>query len=242
MEETFSDIENLQFYVDDLIMYADTIEEHNNALLNVLKRAQECNVRFNREKSQILRTEVSFLGMILSDKGIKPDPIKVMAITELKCINDKKELERFLGMTNYLSIYIYNYSTITSPLRELLKKDILFTWVPSHQSSFNKIKELLTNAPTLKLFDSNKDIVVSVDCSSEGVGACLLQERQPVAYASKALTEYQKGYAQVEREMFAIVFGCIKFHKYILGKHVLVETDHSALEILFKKTTILSSC
>ncbi|XP_063388061.1 uncharacterized protein K02A2.6-like isoform X1 [Cydia fagiglandana] len=235
MEETFSDIDNVQFYVDDLIIYASTVEEHNKVLLNVLKRAQECNVKFNREKSQVLCREISFLGMIVSDQGVKPDPIKVMAISELKCIHDKKELERFLGMTNYLSKFINNYSTITSPLRELLKKDILFKWLPSHENAFNKLKEALTNAPTLKLFDSNKDVVVSVDCSSEGVGACLLQDRQPIAYASKALTECQKGYAQVEREMFAIVFGCIKFHKYILGKHTLVETDHSALEILFKK-------
>jgi hypothetical protein len=235
MEEAFGDIENVQFYVDDLIIYANTVEEHNNVLLKVLKRAQECNVKFNREKSQVLSNEISFLGMIVSDKGVIPDSKKVTAISELKQICDKKELERFLGMTNYLSKFIENYSSITTSLRELLRKDIIFQWLPSHETAFQKLKEALINAPTLKLFDSNKDIVVSVDSSSEGVGACLLQDRQPVAYASKALTECQKGYAQVEREMFAIVFGCVKFHKYILGKRVLVETDHSALEILFKK-------
>lgn len=235
MEEAFKDLEGVKFYVDDLIIYAKSVEEHNEILLNVLKTAEIHNVRFNKEKSEFLKTELKYLGVIVGGTGIKPDPEKVKAVTDIKSIKDKKDLERFLGVTNYLSKFIPDYSTLTAPLRDLLRKDCIFQWELPQESAFIRLKDALVNSPILQIYNVNKDIVMSVDCSSEGVGACLLQEGKPVAYASKALTDCQKEYAQVEREMYAIVFGCVKFHKYILGKRVTVESDHSALETLFKK-------
>lgn len=235
MEDAFKDIQGIKFYVDDLIIYAKTTEEHNSILLEVLKRAKIHNVKFNKEKSEFLKTEIKFLGLIVNGTGIKPDPEKVKAITDIKNIKDKKDLERFLGVTNYLSKFIPNYSTKTAPLRELLKKDCLFQWDQPQENAFNCLKNDLVNSPVLQIYNVNKNIIMSVDCSSEGVGACLLQDGNPIAYASKALTDCQKEYAQVEREMYAIVFGCNKFHKYILGKKVIVESDHSALETLFKR-------
>lgn len=235
MEMAFKNIKGVQFYVDDLILYSNTIEEHMKLLKQVLEIADIHNIKFNKEKSEFLTTEVKFLGLIINQHGIKPDPEKVNAITMIETIKDKKDLQRFLGMTNYLSKFIPHYSTITAPLRELLKNDILFQWNLSHDKAFNQLKQCLTESPLLQIFNVNKDIVMSVDCSSEGVGACLLQDQKPIAYASKALSNCQKSYAQVEKEMFAIVFGCHKFHKYILGKQITVESDHSALQILFKK-------
>ncbi len=93
----------------------------------------------------------------------------------------------------------------------------------------------------LKYFDFNKDVMLSVDASAEGLGAVLLQEGQPVAFGSRSLTECQKRYAQIEKELLAIVYGCEKFHQYVYGKTVQVETDHKPLETVFKKAPKSSS-
>ena len=103
------------------------------------------------------------------------------------------------------------------------------------QKAYEELINSITQAPVLKYFDVSADVTVSVDASSEGLGACLLQGMQPVAYASRALNSAERNYAQIEKEMLAIVFGTNKFHQYIYGKQVLVETDHKPLESLFKK-------
>lgn len=98
------------------------------------------------------------------------------------------------------------------------------------------MKNLLENAPTLKFFDVQKPVTLSVDASSEGIGAVILQDKKPVAYGSRALTDAQKNYAQIEKELLAIVYGCEKFHQYVYGKEVEVESDHKPLESIFKKS------
>lgn len=98
------------------------------------------------------------------------------------------------------------------------------------------MKNLLTNAPTLEFFDVQKPVTLSVDASSEGIGAVILQDKKTVAYGSRALTDAQKRYAQIEKELLAIVYGCEKFHQYIYGKELEVESDHKPLESIFKKS------
>lgn len=148
---------------------------------------------------------------------------------------DRKELERFLGVTNYLSKFIPNYSTITTPLRELLRKDVVFRWDQPQDIAFRKLKGILVSPPVLCYFDPKKAVTLSVDSSSTGLGAVLLCDSNPVAYASRSLTPSQVNYSQIEKEMLAIAFGCTRFHQYIFSKKITVETDHKPLVSLFKK-------
>lgn len=111
----------------------------------------------------------------------------------------------------------------------------MWHWDQAHWKSFEELKRLVTNAPTLKFFDVTKPVMLSVDASSEGIGAVILQEGTPVAYASRALTDCQRRYAQIEKELLAIVYGCEKFHQYVYGKEIVVESDHKPLESIFKK-------
>ena len=130
-------------------------------------------------------------------------------------------------MVTYLVKFISNHSQVAAPLRLLLEKDIEWHWTAQQTESFETLKKLISNAPVLKYCDPEKQAVLSVDASSKGVGAVLFQENQPVAYASKSLTACQENYAQIEKEMLAIVFGCTKFHDYIYGlPDVDAETDH----------------
>ena len=127
-------------------------------------------------------------------------------------------------------------SQAAAPLRTLLEKDVEWHWEENQTKSFENLKGLVTRAPVLTYFNPDKPVRISVDASSKGMGAVLLQENHPIAYVSKALTNTQRNYAQIEKEMLAIVFGCTKFHVYIFGiPNVEIETDHKSLETILKK-------
>ena len=119
---------------------------------------------------------------------------------------------------------------VSAPLRQLMEKTVQKHWNANHQQSFETLKTLITHAPVLKYYNVNEPLVLSVDASSEGLGAVLLQNNQPVAYASKPLNKTQQKYAQIEKELLAILYGCARFHQYVYGRTVTVETDHKLLE------------
>ena len=148
----------------------------------------------------------------------------------------KEALQCFLGMLTYLAKFIPNLSQIAAPLRALLEKDAEWQWHPEHLQSFSMLKHLASSAPVLAYFNPNQPVKLSVDASSKGLGAVLLQNDHPIAYASRALTDTQQRYTQIEKEMLAVVFGCTKFHDYIYGMpNVEVESDHKPLEAILRK-------
>ena len=230
MSEIFSGIEGVEVIVDDLLIWGENQQQHDERL------RQEKNLKLNKEMSQIALDEISYIGQVLSKEGLKPDPQKVRAITEMNRPQNKEELQRFLGMVTYVAKFIPNFSQISTPLRQLLEKETDWYWTEIQEESFNSLKTLVTQSPVLRYFDVGKPVKISVDASSGGLGAVLLQNDQPVAYASKALSRSQINYAQIEKEMLAVVFGCTRFHDYIHGlKEIQVETDHKPLESILKK-------
>ena len=128
----------------------------------------------------------------------------------------------------------------TEPLQAILKKDNSFTWDENLSTSFQKIKSLLEKAllKPLRYYDRNKPVTLQCDISLKGLGACIIQEGQPIAFASKSLTETETHYAIIKRELLAIVFGCQKFHTYLYGRTFIVETDHKPLEMISMKNLI----
>lgn len=141
-------------------------------------------------------------------------------------------------MITYVNRFIPKLSEVNYPLRMLTKKDSVWNWDANADATFKRLKHILTNAPVLKFFDKNKPVVLSVDASQHGLGAVLLQDNLPIAYASKRLNDTERNYAQIEKEALAIAFACHKFHQYISGKSgIIVESDHRPLETIFKKTT-----
>ena len=159
--------------------------------------------------------------------GIKLDPKKTEAVINMPCPENRDELQRFLGMLNYLCKFIPNLSYIASPLQTLLEMNVEWNWQPEQAKDLLSLKELITTAPVLKNFNPSRLTDLSVDASSKGLGAVLLQDNHPIAYVSRVLTSYQQNYAQIEKEMLAVAFGCTMFHEYIFGKPTIeVETDH----------------
>lgn len=235
VSQIFEKIDGVQSFQDDILIWGETEKQLTERVNAVLDKAQTNGFKFNINKCKFNVKEINFLGHKISSDGISVDENKIKAIIDLPIPKDKKELARILGMFNYVSKFIENFSEISQPLRALLKKDVEFTWNKYLNEVFNKLKKIITQAPVLSYFDQSKPILLSVDASSTGLGACLLQDNKPVCYASKALTETQINYAQIEKELLGIVFGCTRFHQYIFSKNVTVETDHKPLIAIFKK-------
>ena len=236
MENIVEDLEGVEVIVDDLLIWAATKEEHDRRLHAVLQRARERGLRLNPDKSQMCMSSVTYVGHKLTKDGLIPDKKKVEAVQKMNYPESKEELQRYLGIMTYLAKFIPNLSQTAAPLRLLLEKDVMWHWGDQQSAAFDSLKSAIISEPVLAYFDVNKEVTLSVDASSKGLGAVVMQDSRPVAYASRAMTKSEMNYAQIEKEMLAISFGCERFHDYLYGqKEVHVESDHKPLEIIFQK-------
>ena len=137
---------------------------------------------------------------------------------------------------NYLAKSVPHLSNIIQPLRRLIDKDTEWSWLHTHQQAVDEMKKALTMTPALSYYDVMKPVVIQCDASDSGLGAVMLQNGLPVAYSSRALTSAETNYAQIEKELLAIVFACEKFVQYIYDRdNVHVQSDHKPLEVIFKR-------
>ena len=239
MHQFLEDFEGVSVYMDDIVVWGSTEAEHDERLEKTLERLTEVGLVLNVDKCYFRQAELPYLGEVVTQDGVKPDPEKVQAVTDMPTPTNATELQRVLGMVTYLGRYIPNLSARTAPLRSLLGKDIEWQWNAEQEAAWIGIKEALTKHPVLQYYDESKAIKVSSDASKDGIGAVLLQETKgewmPVAYASRSMTTAEKNYAQIEKEQLSVVFACERFHSYIYGRRVLVETDHKPLISISKK-------
>ena len=230
MSELFEDIEGVKSIVDDLLIWGKDDAEHDARLKQVLYRAREVNLKFNSKKCQIRQEEAPYVGHVLSKEGLKPDPENIRAVQEMQPPENTKELKSFHGF-QYLTKFMPNMASESAPLRELLEKQVAWHWDQEQETSFQKLKQMVSSTPVLGYYDPSKPLTISVDASSKGLGAVLFQDEKPLAYASRALTPaQQQHYAQIEKETLAIVYGVQKFHQFTYGRPTEVESDHKPLQ------------
>ncbi|XP_061710675.1 uncharacterized protein K02A2.6-like [Cydia pomonella] len=236
VRQILEDLEGVESFVDDIIVWGRTLEEHDARLKSLLDRSREVGIKFNKQKCEFRVQKITYLGHTFSHEGMRVDSEKVKAIEKMPSPHDRASLERFLGMVNYLSKFIPNYSEVASPLRALLKKDTEWCWQPEHEAAAGQLRALVSGAPVLALYAPRAPVLVSVDASQHALGAVILQAGRPVEFASATLTDAQTRYAQIEKELLAIVFGLERFHQYVYAHgDVTIETDHKPLEALFSK-------
>ncbi len=221
--------------VDDILVWGSTVAEHDENLLKVLHRIREINLKLKWDKCKFKVKEVRYVGHLLTEDGLKPDPEKIRAITEMQIPSNVKDLQRFLGMVCYLSKFVSRLSELALPLQHILHADTAWTWDSIHQRASDNLKTAISSAHALQFYDVHKPVTLSCDSSFGGLGAACLHDGLPVAYASRSLTKAEQSYAQIEKELLAVTFACNKFHDYIIGKQVIVETDHKPLQTIMKK-------
>jgi Reverse transcriptase (RNA-dependent DNA polymerase). len=231
----FQGINDVIIYFDDILIASDSVENHLITLHKIFERALNLNLKFNKDKFQFMKPQIKYLGHMFNSEGCRPDPDRVGAVQALKPPTNRKELQSVLGLFNYMRDFIPNMSDLISPLRILLKKDVVWHWTNAQQDALDKLKNVVSTAPVLKNFDSNLPVVIQCDSSQLAVGSCLLQNGQPIAFASHSLSESEQKYPQIEKELLSIVYSCRKFHNYIWGNKVLIQTDHLPLVSIFKK-------
>ena len=188
MEQILECCEGAIGIADDVIIHGKDDEDHDRNLHRFMRIAREHGLVFNGDKCEVKKDSVTFFGTVYDADGAHPDPKKVDAVHQMPSPETPSRLQQFLGMVTYLSPFIPSLSTHTAPLRELLKKDSEFIWNTSYQEAFDRIKELVCKDTTLRYSDIRKPVTIQVDTSGKGLGAALLQEGHPVAFASKALT------------------------------------------------------
>ena len=233
--QLFGDIRNVHIIADDMLVVGDTEQEHDEALIAVLQRAKENDIKFNMSKLQFKRNEVVYCGTKLAADGIQADSSKVEAILKMPDPENKRDIQRLLGMVNYLSPFIPNKAQVTEPLRILMKEGAVWSWNKAQSDALRAIKSILSSKIMLTYYDETKPVVIQADASHSGLGACLLQNGQPISYASKSLTETEQRWAQIEKELLAIVFATQRFHHFIYGVDVIVHSDHKPLESIQRK-------
>jgi transposase InsO family protein len=178
-----------------------------------------------------------YLGHVITDKGVQPNPDKVKAVTDFPAPRNTKEMKSFLGLVGYYRRFIEGFSKVTKPLTSLLKKDAAFHWSSEQELAFNYLKEKLTTAPLLQYPDFSQTFVVTTDASSTALGAVLSQgpigKDLPIAYASRTMNKHELNYSVTEKELLAIVFAVKCFRPYLFGNRFLIVTDHRPLTWLF---------
>ena len=242
MREHVEGLKGVEVIADDFVVvgFGNTPTEwqadHDRNVRAFLDRCRERNLKLNKKKARLRQQEVPFIGHILTPEGLKPDPHKVEAIVGMPDPTDVQSLRRFLGMVNYLAKFLPRLSEETEVLRKLTEKDAEWCWLQSHADAVTRVKEMIVSAPVLAYYDVKKPVVIQCDASQSGLGAALLQEARPVAFSSRVMTQTEQNYAQIEKELLAIVYACEKFDQYIFGRsNVIVQSDHKPLETIFKK-------
>lgn len=224
-------------FIDDVIIFGSSKEEHDERLRKLKKRLEDFNVTLNQDKCVFGVRKIDFLGHELSSDGIKPKQDKVQAIKQFRPPQTAEETRSFLGLVNYVGKFIPNLATITEPLRRLTRKEVQFSWGKEQEQAFQSLKEQMTKETSLGYYNVNDRTQIVADASPVGLGAVLLQfkgsDPRVISYASRSLTKTEQKYAQTEKEALALVYAMERFHYYIFGREVELVTDHKALEVIF---------
>ena len=196
-----------------------------------MKKCQQKGMKLNRAKLEYKCTEVPFHGHVLTAEGLKPDPQKVKAITEILRPEKPDDVSRLNGMVNYLSRFLPNLSDVMKPLRDLTHQDVEWCWSDAQEQSWNEVKSVIASALALAYYKPGELLEAQCDGSQAGLGSALMQGGHPIAYACRALTETESRYTQ----MLAIIFAVEKFNDYTFGNKTIVFSDQKPLEAILKK-------
>ena len=235
METCFSDLNlhGLYIYIDDMIIYASSFQEHLAMLEKVFNRLRECGLKLAPKKCELVKTEVDFLGFVVSDEGVKTDPKKVKVVQDWPEPRTVKEVESFMGLASYYRRFVENFAKVAKPLNELRSGS--WCWGKRQKDAFQQLKDLLCSAPILAYADFSLPFELHIDASGTGLGVVLCQNQDSqmkvIAYASRSLSKNERRYPAHKREFLALKWAVTeKLKDYLWGApHFIVKTDNNPL-------------
>ncbi len=224
-------------YLDDILVFSKTPEEHMVHLRATLEKLRQHRYYARLEKCEFNKSELKYLGFIVGQGCVKPDPAKVRAVADWPELQTPQHVRQFLGLTNYFRRFIQGYGRLAMPLNALLQQPNTkkgkpappagpMPWGPVQREAFQGLKDALVSAPVLALPDPSKPFDVIADASDFAVGSVLLQDNKPVAFESRRLTDTERRYHTGDKELLGIVYALRKFRPYVLGRRFTVYTDH----------------
>ncbi|XP_033739239.1 uncharacterized protein LOC117326590 [Pecten maximus] len=228
-------MKKIESFIDDILIYTKTWEEHLDILRELFVRLRNANITARPTKCALGFQSLECLGHMIGEQHLQPNPDKVKAILDAKIPETKKQVRSFIGLAGFYRKFVPNFATIAVPLTDLTKKGQpnKVIWNEPQDLAFNTLKKILSTGPVLKLPDLNAEFILRTDASDYGVGAILLQEEDgvlhPVAYMSRKLKGGELAYSVIEKECLAVVWGICKFQKYLYGRQFILETDHQPL-------------
>ena len=239
MDETLSGLDGILAYFDDILIMGPTMEEHDKALRKALNRLEERGFKLKRAKCKFAMEELKFLGFLINRKGIRADPERTRAISNMPAPTNVSEVHSFLGMINHYGKFIPHLHQLKRPFEELTRKDQDWNWNQQHEPSMSEIKKIMLSPLLLEHYDPTKKLVVAADACQTGIGGVLIQRdlngyEHAVYHISQSLTETQKNYSQIEKEALALVTAVERFHKFVWGRHFILQTDHKPLVALLQ--------
>lgn len=230
-------LEGCAVYLDDIVVYSDTWEQHISRIRALLERLAEAKLTVNLAKCEFARATVTYLGKVVGMGKVRPVGAKVIAIDTFPDPQTKRELMRFLGMAGYYRSFCPNFSSVVAPLTDLLQARAKFVWTPKCENAFENVKRLLTSSPVLTAPRLDKPFKLQVDASQVGTGAVLLQTDEhgidrPISYFSRKFNSYQTNYSTIEKE--ALIWALQHFEVYVSCwiMPTVVYTDHNPLTFL----------
>lgn len=228
-------------YIDDIIVYSKTLEEHYEHLQMIIDTLEKSNMKISLEKSKFYEKEVEFLGYVIAQNVIKTDPKKLETINDYPLPKTLRQLRSFLGMVGYYRKFIENYARLAKPLTKYLSgENGKISQYMSRRTeinideqgvfTFEKLKNLLSRQVELAQPDFNKKFILTTDASNEAVGAVLSQDGKPITFISKTLSSTEQNYATNEKELYAIVWALRNLRNYLYGiSNLEIHTDHQPL-------------
>ncbi|CAK1593440.1 unnamed protein product [Parnassius mnemosyne] len=224
-------------YLDDIIVFSTSLEEHIQKLRTIFDRIRATNLKVQLDKSEFLRKEVLYLGHTITKEGLRPNTDKINAVLNFPIPKTTTEIKSFLGLVGYYRRFIKDFAKITQPLTACLKKRNKITIDEKYINAFEKCKEILTSVPLLQYPDFDKTFILTTDASNIALGAVLSQgpigSDRPVAYASRTLSDTESRYSTIERELLAVIWAVKHFRPYLYGRKFVIYTDHRPLVWLY---------
>lgn len=239
INDVIKDLQHTLAYQDDIIVHTPDLETHNQALKNLMERLIQFNIKINKNKSIFRCEKIKYLGYLVSQNGIEPDPEKFGPIMQAKDPNSKVALQSTLGSLQYYSRFVPNFADIAAPLFELCRKNTDFHFGKEHKKALSQLKESIFSK-CLKPFSFEADTKLICDASEFAIGGVIEQNGLPVICVSRRLSDAEKGYAQTQKEALAVFWCTRRLHKFLFGKRFTVVTDHQSLVRIFNPTSSLS--